>query len=357
MPGRPIIECMYGWGQIVRLYRNHLEVNGILYSLDELASARSVYRRTLGVSSTRLEFQFKHKTLVLRGIADQDNVQKIMDYMNDWSNACHSERIDHTDALSISAMAEIPTTILPSAPHHTTPYSSPIVSYESLQEYAQAPTIPVKVPQPPTQYMQHGQHSKRLQRERLLREHGFDVEQLELLLQAKTLPQVSVPVRLLADEYAHFRTEATLSGEPLLNSQHYRYRVKDQGMLIFTNKRIIYLGRKCQIVLGYARLLHVSRLQGAIAFLAEHWSRREIFELAHPLECAMYLESILKRFQQQEAQGLSRSLINTLVAPEQPSDDLSKRETMPLASHHWNRSSTPAIELVLNPTRMSEIEQ
>ncbi len=62
---------------------------------------------------------------------------------------------------------------------------------------------------------------------------------------------------------------------------------------------MIYLGRQCQIVLSYERLLHVSRLRGAVAFLAEHWTRREIFEVRRPLECTMYLQCILQRYQRQ----------------------------------------------------------
>ena len=68
-------------------------------------------------------------------------------------------------------------------------------------------------------------------------------------------------------------------------------------MLILTNLRMIYMGRRSQIVLDYGRLLHISRLRGAIAFQATHWYRREIFELRRPLECAMYIETILTHFQ------------------------------------------------------------
>jgi hypothetical protein len=71
--------------------------------------------------------------------------------------------------------------------------------------------------------------------------------------------------------------------------------------MILTSERMIYIGRRSQIVLSYARLLHVSRLRGAIAFMADHWSRREIFELQRPLEATMYLEYILQRFQEHSA--------------------------------------------------------
>src|SRR2546423_5256090 len=97
------------------------------------------------------------------------------------------------------------------------------------------------------------------------------------------------------------------------------YPAKDPGKLILTNKRLVYIGRKNQIVLDYARLLHVSRLRGAIAFQAEHWSKREIFEVSRSLECTMYLERILEQFkQEQELQAISSNYRNDT---EQPGED------------------------------------
>jgi hypothetical protein len=87
----------------------------------------------------------------------------------------------------------------------------------------------------------------------------------------------------------------------LRTAKRYTYIARDHGVLILTSERMIYIGRRSQIVLSYARLLHVSRLRGAIAFMADHWSRREIFELQRPLECTMYLEYILQRFQERSA--------------------------------------------------------
>ena len=72
------------------------------------------------------------------------------------------------------------------------------------------------------------------------------------------------------------------------------YPAQDHGLLILSNKRIVYLGRKSQIVLDFAHLLHVSRLRGAVAFEADHWQKRVIFALSRPEECAAYVEAILR---------------------------------------------------------------
>src|SRR5207248_9938624 len=106
---------------------------------------------------------------------------------------------------------------------------------------------------------------------------------------------------LLQSERAHYSIDATLCSEPTGGTIRYMYPPKDHGKLILTNKRLVYIGRKNQIVLDYARLFHVSRLRGAIAFQAEHWYRREIFQVRRSLECIMHLESILRRFQREQA--------------------------------------------------------
>jgi hypothetical protein len=119
---------------------------------------------------------------------------------------------------------------------------------------------------------------------------------LEQKLRQGLLTPVRVPVQLLPGEYACYRTEATRCGEPVSTaSEQGRRKVKDHGTLIFTNERMIYLGRRGQIMLEYAHLLYVSRLRRAVVFSAEHWTQSEIFELPRPLECTMYLEHILQR--------------------------------------------------------------
>src|SRR5450755_3509355 len=258
---KPIIECVYGWGQLVQVYDDYLDVSGRRYALNELVSVRPIYHRMMGISSVRLELHFKRKKVILRGIAAIATAQKIV--------ACLKEHIQVTGEYN-------------------------------LQAYARSTTTQMGIPR--WQLIRQEQRARKLkqtQAERAKREHGFDVEQLAQRLQYGPLPQIYVPTRLLAGEYAHYCTDATLREEPLPGSMQPGYQINDQGMLILTSKRMMYIGRRRQRVLSYNHLLHISHLQGAIAILSETWSRREIFEMRLPLECTMYLEAILLRYRQQ----------------------------------------------------------
>ena len=121
--------------------------------------------------------------------------------------------------------------------------------------------------------------------------------------EADTLPAVAVPLRLLPQETAHYSTEATLSQKiPSSNGQTRSIStVMDHGMLILTSKRAIYIGRTGQVVLDYARLTHVLRLQNAIVFCADSGSKRHVFEMQRPLECALHLDSMLRQFQRHQS--------------------------------------------------------
>ncbi len=117
-----------------------------------------------------------------------------------------------------------------------------------------------------------------------------------------SLPTIPVPVRLLPGEQAYYSVVAALCGEPIGDADRVTYPARDQGTLILTNRRIIYIGRKSQVVIDYAHLLRISRLHGAIAVQTDYRSRREIFELRRPQECARYLETILERYEQETCQ-------------------------------------------------------
>jgi hypothetical protein len=265
------------------------------------------YQRVLGISSIRLELHFGKKKVTIRGIAAIADAQKAIAYLKAQCSSADAlvsythkgENVDTgwsgTGASGISGTTmpktetqfELPT-------YHSIDPVGPITEDFSLQERAQAPTDKVETPsQQRSHQEQRERRQKRLHRERTLREHGFDVEKLAQRLQEEALPEVSVPLRLLPDEHAHYTTEATLCGEPIGGTIRYTYPAKDHGTLILTNKRLIYMGRRNQLVLDYARLLHISRLRSAIAVEAEHWHKREIFEMHRPLECVMYLEAIL----------------------------------------------------------------
>lgn len=140
---------------------------------------------------------------------------------------------------------------------------------------------------------------RRLREERVVREHGFDVLALALRLRDEALPVVEPPANLLPGEVAHYRTEAMLCGEPLAGNapqNRGRYRIKDQGFLILTSKRLLYLGRQRQITLSYERLREVLRTLRIVSFLGDNWGRRQLFEVRRPLEVTMYLEAVLQHY-------------------------------------------------------------
>lgn len=350
----PIAVCMFGWGQVFRLYTDMLEVQGKRYALQDLTHIRPIYQHIMGVDSVRLELRFGKKQVTLRGIAAIDEAQKAIDYLTSQyleiaqasANARGTGLLRGWTRERKTQFKTIPRSVLPpvqqSNPNvldaiegdsaeepvsaiidgfldstlgtETGALGLPVEDNETLdeddwnreiclQEFAQAPTAKVETPTPNWQRFRQEQRERREHRvyvERSLREHGFDVERLARKLKEEPLPVIAVPVRLQDGEYACYSVDTTLCGEPIGESIRYTYPAKDHGTLILTNLRMIYMGRKSQIVLDYGRLLHVSRLRGAVAFQATHWYRREIFELRRPLECAMYIEAILKCFRQSE---------------------------------------------------------
>jgi hypothetical protein len=57
MQPEPMGVCRYGWRQLLRLYEDHLEIDGATYSLNELVQVRPVYHRIIGIPSARLELR------------------------------------------------------------------------------------------------------------------------------------------------------------------------------------------------------------------------------------------------------------------------------------------------------------
>ena len=362
----PIAVCAYGWGQEFRLYKQYLIVSGTKYSLSDLTHIRSIYQKLMGISSVRIELRFGKQNVTLRGIAAVDEAQKAIKYLTslylgleqpglsqsntgttsiDTSKGWVRQRVsqvsqDHAE-IELQEMPEPATQITESLSREEHPPNpnTQALSLHALQTFAKAPTA--KITASNWQRFRQEQRERRQRRlhvERSLREHGFDIAQLEQRLNEEALPEVAVPLRLLADERAHYRTEATLCGEPVSGAIRYTYPAKEHGTLILTNKRLLYIGRKSQIVLDYARLLHVSRLRGAIAFQAEHWYQREIFEVPRSLECTMFLEHILMRFQrEQQLQALSSH--GRYVQFQQNREEAPVAvdiNTMPLSQRQWD---------------------
>jgi hypothetical protein len=311
----------------MRLYDDHLDIGGASYVLADLVAVHPIYYRMLGVPSARLDLHFKQKKVILRGIAAIETAQRTASYLSAFCHlqtpeteipVVHKARVDQPqwfmdatkekhqtdEALQVRKVQQA------SCATDAMEYNQGTVEC-SREEQKKAPLFKMLRWQLPGQERRQ-RRMRRIQAERLRREHGFDVEQLALLLQAPTLPQVYVPMHLPTGEYAHYYIHATLCEEPLPGARKPVYRIKDQGMLILTNRRMIYLGRKRQLVLDYSRLLHASRLQGAIALTSESWAQRELFEMRFPLECAMYLDAILLRYRKEPWNGRTHAKVRQL---------------------------------------------
>lgn len=313
----PIIECVYGWGQVMRLYDDHLDIGGTSYPLMDLVAVHPNYYHVMGVPSACIELCFKRKSVMLRGIAAIEIAQRTASYL---SAFCRLQTPEADIPLVDKARVDQPQWFTGAIKENR--QTDEALQGEKSQQLVARVTDLVEHTPVTDEYVMGGQHkvlgfriprwqligyeyrqrrTKRVQAERARREHGFDVEQLAQHLHAETLPQVNVPTRLLTGEYAHYCTNATLCDEPLPGTRQPDYRAKDQGMLILTDRRMIYIGRRRQLVLDYSRLMHVSRLQGAIAVLSESWVKREFFEVRFPLECTMYLDVILLRYRKKRS--------------------------------------------------------
>lgn len=243
-----LVVCAFGWGKEFRLYTDYLVVDGRHYRLQELTRVHITCRTVLGVPSASLELCFRSKKLTLRGIAAVDDVRGVVEYLTSWCKA-----VDTT--------------------------------------FHERDTHPVETPLPAPRQERHTLKHKIWR----LPETGKQFAQVD------TMPLVTVPVRLARGEGAHYSTEATLCGERIQETSRYTYPAQDHGLLILTDRRIIYIGRKSQLVLDYTRLLHVSRLRGAVAFEAEHWQKRVIFEVPRPEECATCVEALQRTMKHEEA--------------------------------------------------------
>lgn len=318
----PLIECRYGWGQHLRLYPEYLDLDGSLYSLNDLLRVSPVYQQFLGIASARLEIAFRRKTIVVRGIAEVDVARKIVEYLmqqltylllKDESDEASSKMVavQHTPATTASWPACFPGDL--SIPPSSSPLVLPPCTEERvLSERASATTLPIETPYWQRVHQEQRQRRlKRLRAERSLREHGFDVEKLTQDLQQGLIFPIQVSVHLFAGEYAYYCTGATRSSEPLNRVEQLKQKGDDYGALIFTSERMIYLGRRGQIILGYAHLLYVSRMRRAVAFMAEHWTERELFEVPRPLECTMYLEYLLHEFQKSRSRRAHDATLNS----------------------------------------------
>jgi hypothetical protein len=326
----PIAECTFGWGQVFRLYSDYIDVNGTPYALSDLTHFRPVYQHVMGISSVRLELRFGKRNVTLRGIAAIDDAQKAVDYLNShylrlgkaesrkhkrvkWNRINEEHVPQHVQQIPVSSAGQLPIPVAMQSEETVLEPEIDLITQKErrLQERVQAPTLNVETPNwQRFRQDQRERRQKRLHTERELREHGFDVDQLAERLHEQELPVITVPMRLSPGESAYYSTPATLCGEPIGGPLSSTYPAKDHGTLILTNKRLVFLGRKGQVVLDYARLSSVERLRGAVAIEAAHWYKQEIFEVRLPLECAMYVENLLQRWKRTSSRTQFRKITN-----------------------------------------------
>jgi len=252
-----IVVCAFGWGKEFRLYRETLYVCNKAYRLARLTQVRLVTQQALGVPSARLELRFGRETVNLRGIAAIDDARRAAEYLLSW---CGVGEQGGTNKKALP----------------------PLKFHEQM-------TRPVDTPHLFTLRMRKEPHTGKgllssWRRERMT----------EQLARAHVLPSISVPVRLLDGEHAYYSSRATRCGEPIKETLRTTYPAQDHGLLILTDRRLLFIGRRSQLVLDYVHLLHIARLEGTLTFEADHWQKRAIFSMPQPEICATHLEAILK---------------------------------------------------------------
>jgi hypothetical protein len=300
----------------------------------------------------RLELQFKTAQVVVRGIADMDVALKIIMYLNGYHPVCEEEvrcalplprTIITTPALILPAVTqerfwEYSSYTNEQSTLYTGPFDAVVDDLyderydhhwhdEKLQSSAHLPAMLDAVPAWPWTEARQAQRMERLQSLQVAREihmHGFDVEELARRLKEQALPAVMVPVHLYPGEVAYYMTASMLSDVPATNTGwRDRFRTRDRGTFILTNKRAIYLGRKQQMVLGYEHLLQASYTPGAIVLFSKYWSDRKFFVMKRPLECSMYFEHLLQKFQRSFSLETTQARIRSTSVLSPPSDTLS----------------------------------
>ena len=340
-----LLNCTFGWGKTCCLYYDSIEVDGRSYNLKDLTSIQPSYRTVFGVSSARLELSFGLDHLVLRGIADLDIARLMVSHLQPYcSTAPHvahkrsrSKRsrnlaraqarawertnklpaiLDVSKAISLSTNTsgilkcsnatsdepvfdeEQPTDevlsldAVPKAPVEDTS----LTPSETLEAFAQlannlstyASPLPTELWQPPhTPRFQPPLHSVHL----IPPDQKFDSNSIPVpVVKSSVLPIIHVPVRLQHGECAHYSIGATLCSDRISSSARATYPLLDQGLLVLTNRRVLYIGKRCQFTLAYTHLWYVSLLHTAIALHIEGQFRRIIIELEHPHEWASRIE-------------------------------------------------------------------
>ncbi|HEX7737079.1 MAG TPA: hypothetical protein VF458_19700 [Ktedonobacteraceae bacterium] len=340
-----LLTCTFNWGKTCSLYYDSIEIAGKAYNLKDLTSIHPSYRMIFGVPSARLELSFGGEHLVLRGIAELDIARLMVSHLQPycptptpgahvrsrssrarnlaraqaraWERTGHipavlermeereftprtSDLLKHTDALGdtldSTEEAEVVDGItldsVPKAPISDTS----LTSGETMEAFARlasnlstyASPLPDSIWQPlHTPRFQPPLHSVHL----IPPHQKFDSGSMPVpAVKSSVLPIIHVPVRLLHGECAHYSIGATLCSDRISSSDGATYPLLDQGLLILTNRRVLYIGKRCQFTLAYTHLWYVSLLHTAIALHIEGQFRRIIIELEHPHEWASRIE-------------------------------------------------------------------
>ena len=346
-----LLNCPFGWGKTCRLYLDSLEIAGKSYNLDDLTSIYPTYRNVLGVPSARLELHFGSEHLVLRGIPDMEAarllVSQLRPYCSDEPHSTHPrsrstsartvakaqarawERTSKLPAIPVSPEASALTPRAPRRLEHASlgqplmfdedevfdasfdelpisktvpssedeprsaevPFSSdpafetPAPFYASADPWPLAPSQPVHAPrfQPPLRSVHLIPPGQRMQ----------DTSSMPIAaVKSSVLPIIHVPVRLQPGECAHYSIGASLCSDRISGSDRAPYPPLDHGLLILTNRRIFYIGKRSQLILAYTHLWYVSLLHSAIALHIEQQFRRIIIEMEHPQEWASRIEQL-----------------------------------------------------------------
>lgn len=265
-----LVVCAFGWGKEFRLYRETIYICNKPYRLATLTGVRLTTQQALGVPSARLDLRFGNELVTLRGIAAVDDAHRAVEYLETWSiSGQRQQRSAITVGMPHGLAPELPNT------------STDITLHEQVTRPVETPFALISRREPQTELHPGWKRERRTDH---LPQEG----------QLMPLPVVAVPIRLADGEQAHYSSRATLCAEQINETLRSTYPAQDHGLLILTDRRLLYIGRKSQLVLEYAHLSQISQLQGALAIEADHWQKRAIFTMPQPEGCATRLTAILK---------------------------------------------------------------
>ncbi len=391
-----LLNCTFGWGKTCHLFYDSIEIADKSYNLKDLTSIHPSYRVVFGVPSARLELSFGLDHLVLRGIADLDSARLMVSHLQPYcstaphatyarSRSSRSRNLAREQARVWERTNKIPAILVLQKESKLSSYSSGPLQHadastdqsdfgeepptdkalslaevpkapvedtsltpsETLEAFAQlasnlstyASPLPTELWQPPhTPRFQPPLHSVHL----IPPNQKFDSSSMPVpVVKSSVLPIIHVPVRLQHGECAHYSIGATLCSDRISSPTHATYPLLDNGLLILTNRRVLYIGKRCQFTLAYTHLWYVSLLHTTIALHIEGQFRRIIIELEHPHEWASRIEllSFIARRSRPEpptlsvaaVPGLNMTLKRKAVKPPAKKDQtLADNPTVPL---------------------------